>query len=593
MQTLHAAFPNVKFDVSNIKLPKMKKGYIGTDQSGDDNNKSDIPLFIVISKTSTPNGNNGSTSPPSPSTPVVNQQPFNNHDNSNTAVVATSTNATATLGASNDSVNPRPTQSQTITAPTATTTVAVSVPAPSSSASSRPSVTNAPSTPPPVNNSTAAPRGSTTQVSTTPPTAPNSANVTPTAPLTAASLNALSSTPNSSARSPGADSEPALPRRQSTGTMGGRQSIVVLPGPPKMVGWLRKQGHIIRNWKKRYFVLNNGFLTYYVDKSDSPPFGIDAKGQVCLAGFKIVDAKNSGNRILLKFDPTAIDAEMVTFLRKTGSGSTSNNSDDHAGDLLMEAEDASDRDRWVAAIEMHTLYIETASLSSFNKSKNTDGFDVEEDVEIQFQSANDFAAEANNTIIDNSQDVAEQRGEQDSARRASFSTVKTANTLASVSGGPRRQSMIKSSVNSINSQKWTVYLERYEDIICSGVISKPNPLGVIHLIRELILVKTDVNRLPESMKGKPYTYKRLLYVDTNSYDMRGEIRWQTDSKKNPVIRKVSIMICDTLDIILIKLFRLQYNDSCFEISDVKRIYFYPKDNKSVDEWVNYINSITP
>lgn len=56
--------------------------------------------------------------------------------------------------------------------------------------------------------------------------------------------------------------------------------------PPKLQGWVRKQGHVVKNWKMRYFVLNRGYLVYYADKSSNPPFGTNAKGQLCLAGFR-------------------------------------------------------------------------------------------------------------------------------------------------------------------------------------------------------------------------------------------------------------------------------------------------------------------
>ena len=38
----------------------------------------------------------------------------------------------------------------------------------------------------------------------------------------------------------------------------------------------------------RYFVLDSGYLTYYVDQSDQPPYGKDKKGQICLAGYRAV-----------------------------------------------------------------------------------------------------------------------------------------------------------------------------------------------------------------------------------------------------------------------------------------------------------------
>jgi hypothetical protein len=61
---------------------------------------------------------------------------------------------------------------------------------------------------------------------------------------------------------------------------------VIINAPPKMIGWLRKRGHVVPNWKTRYFVLDNGFLTYYVDKLDLPPYGKTMKGQLCLAGYR-------------------------------------------------------------------------------------------------------------------------------------------------------------------------------------------------------------------------------------------------------------------------------------------------------------------
>ncbi len=33
--------------------------------------------------------------------------------------------------------------------------------------------------------------------------------------------------------------------------------------PDKKTGWLTKRGHIVNNWKKRFFVLNYGVLSYF------------------------------------------------------------------------------------------------------------------------------------------------------------------------------------------------------------------------------------------------------------------------------------------------------------------------------------------
>jgi hypothetical protein len=63
-------------------------------------------------------------------------------------------------------------------------------------------------------------------------------------------------------------------------------SIATLPAPRRLTGWMKKQGHVAKNWKTRFFVLDHGFLTYYVDQQEKPPYGIDRKGQICLAGYR-------------------------------------------------------------------------------------------------------------------------------------------------------------------------------------------------------------------------------------------------------------------------------------------------------------------
>ena len=62
-----------------------------------------------------------------------------------------------------------------------------------------------------------------------------------------------------------------------------------LTAPMMLRGWMKKQGHMVKNWKTRYFVLEEGLLSYYVDQRDVTPYGADRKGRVCLAGYRYLD----------------------------------------------------------------------------------------------------------------------------------------------------------------------------------------------------------------------------------------------------------------------------------------------------------------
>ena len=127
----------------------------------------------------------------------------------------------------------------------------------------------------------------TTATGSAPPAAPTPADEADTANATSASATSASAAPAAAASS--------------------------LP-PPLMKGWLRKQGHIVRNWKERYFVLDGGVLSYYVESCDSkqgPEYGKGLKGQVCVAGYKAtcpapaVSGDEAGRSLALAFDAEA------------------------------------------------------------------------------------------------------------------------------------------------------------------------------------------------------------------------------------------------------------------------------------------------
>ena len=52
---------------------------------------------------------------------------------------------------------------------------------------------------------------------------------------------------------------------------------VSVPVPPKKCGYLYKQGHIIKNWKRRFFILDRGIL-YYYSHVGHDNIGVNEKG---------------------------------------------------------------------------------------------------------------------------------------------------------------------------------------------------------------------------------------------------------------------------------------------------------------------------
>lgn len=53
----------------------------------------------------------------------------------------------------------------------------------------------------------------------------------------------------------------------------------VLKTPPIIKGWTRKQGRkgMIKNWKRRFFVISAGKLSYYSQEVKEFPYGEDLK----------------------------------------------------------------------------------------------------------------------------------------------------------------------------------------------------------------------------------------------------------------------------------------------------------------------------
>lgn len=110
--------------------------------------------------------------------------------------------------------------------------------------------------------------------------------------------------------------------------------------PDLTTGWLKKQGHMVKNWKRRFFVLSYGVLKYYEKNGqEGRGSGENELGSVGLKGatVKVVvnaDASKSG---------TLKDCRM--------SVESSNGKD-----LLIEAESVAEKNAWFDALKKHIIY---------------------------------------------------------------------------------------------------------------------------------------------------------------------------------------------------------------------------------------------
>lgn len=103
----------------------------------------------------------------------------------------------------------------------------------------------------------------------------------------------------------------------------------------------------MKNWQVRYFVLNQGKLSYYSKKAERYPFGEDLKGELTL-----YQATVSTDRKKVSND------KQIYIAGANGEK-----------DLLIEAESAQEVWTWVEALTQHVRYCTTRNLGPSMSSR--------------------------------------------------------------------------------------------------------------------------------------------------------------------------------------------------------------------------------
>ena len=73
------------------------------------------------------------------------------------------------------------------------------------------------------------------------------------------------------------------------------ESIITNPIPTLKIGYISKLGQERKNWKERFFVLENGSLIYYEKPIAESPYGYNKKGEIKSLKNKIIKIQDYSN----------------------------------------------------------------------------------------------------------------------------------------------------------------------------------------------------------------------------------------------------------------------------------------------------------
>jgi hypothetical protein len=106
-------------------------------------------------------------------------------------------------------------------------------------------------------------------------------------------------------------------------------SLGQVPSPRRHMGWMKKLGHFAKTWKTRFFVLESGFVTYYVKQQAIPPFGEEMKGQICLAGYRIIPDSDPTSKTMTSSSSQQRRQSSTSTIMSSMTTSNSNDNNDN------------------------------------------------------------------------------------------------------------------------------------------------------------------------------------------------------------------------------------------------------------------------
>ena len=83
------------------------------------------------------------------------------------------------------------------------------------------------------------------------------------------------------------------------------------PPPPPHAGWVHKEGHVRRSWKRRWFKLDAGFLTYSTSDVRGSLLGL-----VPLAGARLLETPPTTKHVYTLLVGTSPTTKTESFARQ-------------------------------------------------------------------------------------------------------------------------------------------------------------------------------------------------------------------------------------------------------------------------------------
>ena len=124
--------------------------------------------------------------------------------------------------------------------------------------------------------------------------------------------------------------------------------------PTMKTGYLTKESDYLKNMNRRFVVLHDGFLMYYVEEKKEPPYGENLRGKFDLTLYQIRKEDDEHKTILLTLEPkpNLENGSLPQLKRGSILDFSSSNANTHT--CQFQCKDHAEREEWKKEIIKHS-----------------------------------------------------------------------------------------------------------------------------------------------------------------------------------------------------------------------------------------------